>query len=280
MKDGISISDMAQIHGLTRQTLIYYDKIGLFKPENVDCHGYRYYSYHQIPMLREICFLKNAGVPLKEILKHFTNRTPEHELIQLHEQKHDIERKIGELNKLREAITMRIDNYQAATDARRMKVSEPFIRHFDERTALYRPYIMPIDRKNLHLTVMSIWQELNSDEFIPSGNFGSILKPESIEKGEPLEGAGSCVFLLKWSHVKTKENKVVEIPAGDYACLFSVQMPYEGKDAAKLLSWIRENHMEPAGNIIDVCLLDATFYNEELQKDFCMIQIPVREVKE
>ena len=59
----LTISEMAYIHGITRTTLIYYDKIGLFQPETVDENGYRYYSPTQIPMLREICFLRSIGMP-------------------------------------------------------------------------------------------------------------------------------------------------------------------------------------------------------------------------
>ena len=62
---------MAQIHDISRQTLIYYDKIDLFKPEIIDDkNGYRYYSTLQIPQLREICFLRSIGMPLDDIRKN------------------------------------------------------------------------------------------------------------------------------------------------------------------------------------------------------------------
>ena len=67
----LSISEMAQIHDISRQTLIYYDKIDLFKPEIIDDkNGYRYYSTLQIPQLREICFLRSIGMPLDDIRKN------------------------------------------------------------------------------------------------------------------------------------------------------------------------------------------------------------------
>ena len=65
MSTYISISEMAKLHGITRQTLIHYDNIDLFKPAKVDTNGYRYYCKHQIPYLREICFLKSLGISLK-----------------------------------------------------------------------------------------------------------------------------------------------------------------------------------------------------------------------
>ena len=44
-----SISEMAAMFGLTRQTLIYYDRIGLFAPAHVNEEGYRLYEPTQIP---------------------------------------------------------------------------------------------------------------------------------------------------------------------------------------------------------------------------------------
>ena len=114
VKDGISISEMARIHGLTRQTLIYYDNIGLFKPERVDSNGYRYYSWAQIPYLREICFLKHTGIPLKKIQEHFQNRTPEREVELLNRQRRVLECRIGDLQRLRGLLNIRIENYEKA----------------------------------------------------------------------------------------------------------------------------------------------------------------------
>ena len=40
----LSISEIAELHNISRQTLIYSDKIEPFKSDHVDEHGYRYYS--------------------------------------------------------------------------------------------------------------------------------------------------------------------------------------------------------------------------------------------
>ncbi len=55
MQAEFPIGDMAKMHDISRQTLTYYDRIGLFKPHRVDTNGYRYYHANQIPLLREIC---------------------------------------------------------------------------------------------------------------------------------------------------------------------------------------------------------------------------------
>ena len=75
--DLIKISEMAALHGVSRQTLILYDKNGLLKPVKVAENGYRYYSVEQIPRLRQICLLKEVGVPLAEIRAHLEAPTTE-----------------------------------------------------------------------------------------------------------------------------------------------------------------------------------------------------------
>ena len=40
----LTVSQMAKLHHISRQTLIYYDHIGLFRPQITDDKGYRYYS--------------------------------------------------------------------------------------------------------------------------------------------------------------------------------------------------------------------------------------------
>lgn len=93
----ITISEMSKLHGISRQTLIYYDMIGLFKPESVDSNGYRYYSWRQIPLLREICFLKEAGMPLKEVIERLGKRTIHGELESLLEQKNVLSTRLESL---------------------------------------------------------------------------------------------------------------------------------------------------------------------------------------
>jgi DNA-binding transcriptional MerR regulator len=273
MRNLISISEMAKLHGLTRQTLIYYDEIDLFKPVQVDDNGYRYYSRRQIPFLREICFLKNLGIGLKEIVAHFQARDPQKEMALLKNQKDKLTLEIAQLNKKRDAINQRISIYEEAVDADALQIHEPFIKPCQARKALFKEYVQPINRENLHLTLMSLWQEIFKKENVPSGGFGSILKQKSILSGDFLLGAGSCVFVPPWSE---DHANIVTLPAGLYACMYKYGMPYETDQAKLLWEWIQANGYELMGDIVDVCLLDTTFYKEQKTVDFCLLQALVR----
>lgn len=269
----ISISEMAKLHGITRQTLIHYDNIELFKPVKVDEKGYRFYSRYQIPYLREICFLKALGIGLKEIVEHFNNRSPEKEMVLLQKQKREIVAQIARLNTMREYLNQRIDMYEEAVDASAMNMGEPFLREIGTRQALFDEFIQPINKENLHTTLMGLWQQVFAKEMVPSSGFGAVIKKESAQTKNWLQGAGSCIFLPKWN--KDHQN-TIEIPAGEYACLYKHGMPYDEEHVAELMGWLEANDYELIGDIIDVCLLDTTFYKNNTGVDFCMLQAPVK----
>ncbi|MFR3298402.1 MAG: MerR family transcriptional regulator [Fusobacterium sp.] len=93
MKKFYTISEIAEFFNISRQTLIYYDKIDIFKPAFIDENGYRYYSRDQFSELSFIISLKNSGFSLNNIKEYFKSRNPEESLSFLEEKILDIERK-------------------------------------------------------------------------------------------------------------------------------------------------------------------------------------------
>lgn len=273
MDNLIAISEMAKLYGITRQTLIYYDEIDLFKPVHVDAKGYRYYSRRQIPYLREICFLKAMGVSLKDIVEHFQGRSADKEIQLLQRQRTRVMQEIARLSKLREAINQRISLYEESMEAASVQIKEPFLRTFGPRRALFKPYVMPINRENLHITLMDLWRQVFQKELVPCSGFGSIFDKASVLAHQPLAGAGSYISLPLWND-DYPDSRV--IPAGEYACLYKYGMPYETEHIDILLDWIHRNGYELCGDVVDVCLLDTTFYKEQKELDYCMLQAPVR----
>ncbi|MCK9574373.1 MAG: MerR family transcriptional regulator [Clostridia bacterium] len=64
------IKEFADFMGITTDTLLYYDKIGLFLPYKIEENsGYRYYSMNQLPQISQIIQLKSLDFSLTEIKK-------------------------------------------------------------------------------------------------------------------------------------------------------------------------------------------------------------------
>lgn len=62
-----SISKLARAFGLSRSTLLYYDRIGLLEPSGRTGSGYRCYSEKDFRRLERICHFREAGLTLKDI---------------------------------------------------------------------------------------------------------------------------------------------------------------------------------------------------------------------
>jgi DNA-binding transcriptional MerR regulator/effector-binding domain-containing protein len=269
MEKNLTISEMSRIHCISRQTLIYYDKIGLFKPICTNKNGYRYYSPTQIPFLREICFLKSIGINLKDIKHHIENRNLSSAISLLKYHERLIDGEIGKLLHTREAITHRLRIYDDASTSEE-ELYKPVLKFFPKRKVVFLPFQNKICREELHLTIMRI---LAGHDCLISDGFGTILLRDRLDQDDRFYGAGSYIALL-FPDIEM-ENSLL-LPEGEYACMYKYAMPYETRYLDKLLNWISGHQYQVCGNVVDACLLDTTFYNKNETEDFCELQIPIK----
>ncbi len=62
-----TITKLARLFGLSRSTLLYYDRIGLLSPCHRSATGYRLYSEAQIKLLERICVLRRTSLSIEDI---------------------------------------------------------------------------------------------------------------------------------------------------------------------------------------------------------------------
>jgi DNA-binding transcriptional MerR regulator len=62
-----TIGRLSQAFGLSRSTLLYYDRIGLLQPSLRDKNGYRHYSAADSARLEQVCTYRRAGLTLSDI---------------------------------------------------------------------------------------------------------------------------------------------------------------------------------------------------------------------
>lgn len=274
----LTISEMAKICRVSRQTLIYYDNNDIFKPEFTDDHGYRFYSVYQVPFLREICALKEKNFSLKDIVENLKNRNLETflDLLKIYQQ--NIDSEIAVLQKKKQAIDRRISYYQN-TKKELLHVKEPYIKQFPERKFLFCEWgTEEMNRKQMHLTHMKLRNRADDLAVKVDFGWGAMLKYDSIKKNTPLKHGGGYVVLpeeFENTYDIPPENYIV-MPAGYFVCMNVYAMPYDTSVLDRLLGWIADNHYSITGDLIDECILDTTFYNREQTTDFCQLQVPVR----
>lgn len=62
-----TVSQVAELSGVSARTLRYYDEIALLKPNRINSSGYRIYGQSEIDLLQQILFYRELDVPLGEI---------------------------------------------------------------------------------------------------------------------------------------------------------------------------------------------------------------------
>ena len=69
--------ELANIFGISKQTLLYYDRMGLFSPAFISENGYRHYSIHQYMDLEVILRLRALNISIALIKQYLNNRSKE-----------------------------------------------------------------------------------------------------------------------------------------------------------------------------------------------------------
>lgn len=72
-----SVSELAALGNVSRQTILYYDKHNLLKPNFIDDNGYRYYHFQEYLMLEIILNFRKLGMSVDEIKAYIAAKSPE-----------------------------------------------------------------------------------------------------------------------------------------------------------------------------------------------------------
>lgn len=275
--DGMyTISEMANIFGVSRQTLIYYDKIGLFGPAEVNEKGYRFYSPTQIPLMRLICMLRDLGVDLDEITRLTCSYDVATMADKLQERVSELDGQIAALEKERNNVQERLSFY---SDVSYWKARQgvPTLKAFPDRYVIVEPFPgdVTIDRSVLHPTLMRAVARLRETMGArPMRGWGTMLQRSYFHSDNPILGAGPFAVVPE-AVDSEKLSQAQRLSEGIYLCISRWGMPYDPKGIREAVSYLDAHNLTPMGNAYDFCYMDATSYNEEHQEDFCCIQIPV-----
>ena len=275
MEGMFEIGEMARLFDISRQTLIYYDRIGLFHPARVNDHGYRFYAPTQIPMLRLICMLRELGVELKEIERLMGGRDIDAIVGRLFERVGSLEAQIAGLARQRDSVMERLTFYREVGEWRDRE-GVPTLRHYPCRRVVVEPFgaTWPT-RPVLHATLMRAAHRMREVSGMgPVRGWGSMLCADQMRGDEPLAGAGAFVTVPAGVDASGVEGLTV-LPEGTYLCLARWGMPYDPAGIRRLAEALEEHRLRAVGDAFDFCLLDATSYTDEHAEDFCCLQIPV-----
>jgi effector-binding domain-containing protein len=265
-KNFIKTSQFAKFCNVSKQTLIYYDKIGIFKPSYVDEKGYRYYSFAQQEAFYVITMLRHLGTPLKEIKEYIENRSINSFLNLLDKKQDEINNRIIELNKLSNLIDKR--RSMTRYGMKNINTEDVVIYTLpEEHIILSKPIF-----KHNDMSYSNIISELQ--HYTAKHNYQTFMSGAMVSKESLIEKDYNNLshFFIK---TDTVCNRTYTKPAGLYAVTYhhnDYDTTYLAYD--RLLRYIEDNGYEIVGNSYENILLDfCTQKNESEYLSEISIQV-------
>ena len=206
MKNYSTINEFAQAVGTTKDTLLHYDRIGLFRPDLVADNGYRYYSPKQIWLFTQIQRLKKMDVGLKEIRQYMDTRDPERYAELLKGQMQEAQEEIERLNNMIDSMDRSLRNVEEA-----MASDDSFnIIHCEAVWGIRTQTVEEAFGKDY----LKFWKRLESKyDFATSTLTGAVRMEEILAE---VENGDQCDYLYLQLNPKRHPDAEIVRPEGDY----------------------------------------------------------------
>ena len=260
MEDLFSIGELSKYQNISKQTLIFYDKIGLFCPDYVEPNnGYRSYSASQIDYLDTILIMKKIGFSLNEIKEHMQHYNIDSSLIALRKQVTVIDRQIQELRLIRNRVLHRCGQME---DAIRHRGSESavVIEYRDAQYILFREVKSPFTLKEISIATKKCFADSFQEQLPIFFQSGVIVPLRRIREGRFTEASTAFLPIEKTEKVKN----IRQLPAGTCACVYHVgDYPSIGRSYQKLLDYCEHHNWNIISDAYEFCINDYITSHDE-----------------
>lgn len=270
MQARLTVGEMARLVGLSKQTLIYYDREGIFCPSSVNPdNGYRYYTADQLETLDTILNLRDMGVPLRDIRAHLRSRTAEGTAALLREQERRAREQVSHWEQVARRLARKVESLErltAAEDAWLTELPEEWLAV--EKVGGGRGLL------DVDVALKKLLRRAAEQGLPHFYQLGDRVALEELERENflcfstaflPLQGA-------------PEGEGIVRKTAGLYARRFH-RGTYEtmGEDYRILLSRVRDAGYRPTGGSYEFCVSDS-LSSDTPEAYVTEIQIPVEKV--
>ena len=271
--NNFTISEFAKMFNVSRQTLIYYDKMGIFKPEIVDeKNNYRLYSSKQIKTFLKILQLKAMNISLNEIGKIIKNNDKIFTKNIIDNKLEEIDKNIDSLNAIKLHL-LNSKHYYSLNDED-FVLNVPFVKEEKEVYAIFEP-LVEIDgysiQDEIDICYAKCIKDFNSMCKMPYVGIGACFDYDMLLKGRPFDNYKAVILVGDCCH---DHEKVKRIDGSKYLCMYKYNMPDDPSDIYELLKYANDNNYEIMGNVYDICIIDGYYMNR--LNDLTCLMIPIK----
>ena len=257
MENLFSIGELSRYQNISKQTLIFYDKTGVFHPAYVDpSNGYRYYSASQLDELDTILILKKSGLSLqkiKELLSHYTTQSS---LKVLKSQLGVIDRQMEELRLVRSRLSQRCAQLEGAN----LHQEGPRVEEMEEQYVLTRPVEPPFTLREISIATKQCFADSFQKQLPVFFQCGVAVPLERILEGRYTEASHAFLPIEKTD----KAENIRKLPAGKCAGIYHVGDYLSiGRSYEKILEYCRSHNLKICSDSYEFCINDyITSYDE------------------
>ncbi len=244
MQEYFKIGEISKLYNIGVDSLRYYEKIGILKPERTES-GYRHYSIQDIWKLNIIRDLRELDFSMEQIRRYLENHSICSTLELLREEQQAIDEKIHYLQNLRDNVQQRMESIQAAE---KRPLNEIVMETHPER----RCYCIPEEYSDEHEMDVLIKRLLNMDRehlyVIGNNQIGTAISMEDARKSGKIRN--KAVFIID-----EKGEKVLE--AGTYLSVTYRGDYDQSRDwARKILRYAEQRNIRLKGDILELLWVD------------------------
>ncbi|CAM4349554.1 MerR family transcriptional regulator [Erysipelothrix aquatica] len=256
------ITEVAQLHSISKKTLLYYDRIGLFVPKQIDEDtGYRYYVREQFPYLKQIIYLKDLGFTLVEIGELLENRNMTMLITELERRLQEVTLEMEALRRKKDDLRYLLDFYKQADLVDERDLYRPNIKFFKDREFAVE-YANPEEKSlGVMLAYRRILKTLNTLNKFSQMPYGTVSVQDDNNKSEMYAKIGAFIELPE----SIENIDKIYAEGGKYACMYKKGGYFDEKSVQMLSDWCLENGYQPIGNFYDFSLIDYTFVNADAE---------------
>lgn len=267
MKDYYKIGEISKIYGIGRDSLMYYEEIGILKPFR-DKNGYRMYKLSDIWRLNLIKELRSLNFPMKKIKEYLDDRNIESTKEILNKEIILIDEKIEELLSYKQNIMKRLDTIN--DELRNLKLYEIDLIYINKRKALELNANITKDEE-FDFLIQKLQKDYeNRFTILGNNNIGSSFCLDKIKQGIYNEFKSVFCFL-------EDEEEIYNIIFNEG---YYLTLTYKGKYKNnkhyinKMFKYIEEKGYKVISDPIEIYKIDI-HETEDINEFITEIQIPV-----
>lgn len=262
----IKTGDFAKLCGTNKRTLFHYDEIGLFSPAYTDEKGYRFYSETQCDVFFTITYLKELGMPLKEIKSYISHQSPAAMERLLTEQMTQVEAEMKRLSHIRTVIDTKLSLLHQARqlqDVSGLSPVFPETQEEDELLILSEP-LYSDDHDLLFSGLCRHIGDCRREELNSGYPYGAMMPWPSLEYGN----FDTYAYFFTKTRLPQEQippdRTIHKKRAGNYAAVYLRGNYYASEGAFEaLLSWVRREQKTAGAFVYKEAVLDELSARKE-----------------